>query len=68
MERRLTIYCPFKLSPDLNEEVERWAKTFGKTKSQVIRALIAGAKRESFPRSWQIPDDEKALLVAIEGR
>jgi hypothetical protein len=67
MERRFTVYCPFKLSPDLNEKVERWARMFGKPKSQVIRALIIGAKAESFPKSWQIADEEKELLAAIEG-
>jgi len=67
MERRFTVYCPFKLSPDLNEKVERWARMFGKPKSQVIRALIIGAKAESFPKSWQIAEEEKELLAAIEG-
>jgi hypothetical protein len=68
MARRLTVYCPLKLSPAMKEEVARWAQTFGKSQSQIIRALIAGAKPESFPTSWQVPDDEKALLATIEGR
>jgi hypothetical protein len=68
MQRRFTVYCPFKLSRDLNEVVERWAKMFGKSKSQVLRALIAVAKPESFPKSWQILEDEKELLAHIEGR
>ncbi len=41
----------------------------GRSRSVILRFLVAAAKPESLPRSWtEIGEDERQLIKAAEGR
>jgi hypothetical protein len=64
-------FIAFKANKALSKKLDELRRLAGgRSRSVILRYLVAAAKPEDLPSSWrqEVPDSEKALLAMVEGR